>query len=137
MHAYLADSAANLPAYLAYLGTMVAMLFGFAWIYLRVTPYHELDLIRRGNKAAALSYIGAITGFAIAMKTVAAGTTALADLAMWGVIALVTQLAVFFFVSRLLRDLREGIESDRVSYGILLGGISLATGLLNAGALTY
>ena len=42
-------------------------------------------------------------------------------------------------VKNVLKDEKKsaGIEEDRIGYGILLGGVSVATGLVNAGALTY
>jgi len=137
MQSYLTESIANLPAYLAYLVTMVVMVLAFARIYLWVTPYHEFQLIKGGNTAAAISYVGALGGFALAVHSVASGTTVLADLAMWSLVALISQILAFLLVAWLLKDLRAGIEADRTSYGVLLGGASLVTGLLNAGALSY
>jgi len=133
----LALSASNIPAYLAYLGTLVALTALFTLVYKLVTPYRELELIRAGNKAAAFSLGGTVIGFSIALNTIAAGSGSLLDMAMWGVIALVCQLLVFFVVARLLGDLRQGIEEDRMGYGVFLGAVSIAMGMLNAGALTY
>ncbi|MFM2045416.1 MAG: inner membrane protein YjfL [Pseudomonadota bacterium] len=137
MQSYLIESIAALPAYLAFLAVMVVLVLAFARLYLWVTPYHEFDLIKAGNTAASLSFTGALGGFGLALHSVANGTTVLADLVMWSLVALVSQIVVFLFLTGLLRDLRKGIEENRVSYGVLLGGASLLTGLLNAGALSY
>lgn len=133
---YLALTLATVPNYLAFLATMLVLLVAFTGLHNLVTPYRELALIRQGNKAAAVSQAGVVLGFAVALSEIASGSHMLIDLALWGVIALATQLLVYFLVSRLIGDFHKGIEEDRLSYGILLGGCQLAAGVLNAGALT-
>ena len=54
----------------------------------------------------------------------------------WGAVGLIGQLVVYFVVSLMIPGLKEGLEEDRTSYGILLGGLSIAMGILNAGALS-
>ena len=46
----------TLPNFLAYLGTAIALLAVFVTIYLYVTPYDEIALIRNNNTAAADPY---------------------------------------------------------------------------------
>jgi len=127
---------ANVPLYLGYVGTMVALLAGFAFIYTLVTPYHELRLIRTGNTAAAYSFGGTLIGLALPLFSVAAHSYSLLDMLVWGGIGLAFQLLVFLVATLLLRGFREGIEADRLSYGILLAAMSIAVGILNAGSLT-
>ena len=49
-----AQSLAGLPAFLTYFFLSLALLVVFLAIYLAVTPYSELQLIRQGNAAAAV-----------------------------------------------------------------------------------
>lgn len=133
---YLAVSLAAVPNYLAFLATMLVLLVVFTGLHNWVTPYRELTLIKQGNKAAAVSLVGVVLGFAVALGEIASGTHTLIDLALWGAVALATQLLVYFLVSRLIGDFHKGIEEDRLAYGITLGGCQLAAGVLNAGALT-
>ncbi len=58
------------------------------------------------------------------------------ELAVWGGIGLLGQLLVFLVVSMMVPKLRQGIEADDVAYDILLGALSIAMGILNAGALS-
>ena len=44
-----------LPAFLAYFAVAIVLLALFLLVYLNVTPYHEVALIRAGNSAAAVS----------------------------------------------------------------------------------
>lgn len=127
---------AALPLYLAFLGTAVGLLAVGLAIYLMITPYHEIRLIRQGNKAAAYSFGGTAIGMAIMLYSTASGTFSVLELAAWGGVGLVGQVLVFLAVSLLIPGLKQGIEEDKTSQGILLGALSIAMGILNAGALT-
>ena len=55
----------SLPAFAGYFATAVGLLAVFVVLYVFVTPYSELALIREGNTAAAVSLGGAIVGYAM------------------------------------------------------------------------
>lgn len=126
----------TLPLYLAFLGTAVGLLVAAMAIYLMITPHHEIALIRQGNQAAAYSFGGTAIGMAIVLYSTASGTFNPLELAAWGAIGLVGQIVVFFLVSLMIPGLKKGLEEDRVAYGVLLGTLSIAMGVLNAGALS-
>ncbi|MFN3075411.1 MAG: DUF350 domain-containing protein [Alphaproteobacteria bacterium] len=127
----------TLPHYLAYLGSALGILVIFAVLYQLVTPWNEMALIRNGNKAAAISLSGTLVGFGLALGGAVSESEVLWEVLLWGAIALMSQVIAFVAVTTLIRDFRTGIESDKQSYGILLAAISIAVGLINAGALTY
>jgi len=127
---------ATLPLYLSFLGTNVALLAVALSAYVLITPYKEITLIRQGNAAAAYSLGGTSIGMAVVLFSTASGTFNVAELAAWGAIGLVGQLFMFLVVSRLLPGLSKGVEDDKISYGITLGMLSIAMGILNAGALS-
>lgn len=132
------QSLTTLPSYLLFAVVMLGFLLLFILAYTAVTPYRDLALVRQGNTTAALTLGGAMIGFALPLMSVASHTTSIVDLAVWGVIALVSQLLVYVIGSRvLLPDFRDGVEADRTAYGILLASLSIAVGLLNYGSLTY
>lgn len=123
-----------------------ALYFGtalLAWglslaLYMIVTPYAELALVRQGNRAAAWSLAGTALGLALPLASLVAHAVSLADLAAWAALALLAQLLLWWLARRaLVPDLREAIERDRQSVGVLLGALSLGLGLLNAASLTY
>ena len=130
-------SIGGLPAFLLYLGTSLALLTLFIVIYIWITPYHELKLIREGNVAAAASLSGTLLGFVIPLAHAVALSVNLADMALWGLIALVVQLLVFFAVTRLVPGIARDIPAGSVAPGIFLGALSLGTGILNAACMTY
>ena len=65
-----------LPSFLSYLVVAMLLLTGFLLIYVKVTPYDEIDLIRKGNVAAAISLSGALLGFAMPVANVIAHSDA-------------------------------------------------------------
>ena len=134
MHAFLAYE--TIPLYLAFVGTLSALIVGFSAIYSTITPFNEISLIRRGNRAAALSFAGTKIGIALPLAVLATRTSDITVLAMWGAVALVMQLVAYGVAALVLRDVKSRMESDTVSYGIAIGGFSIAIGLINAGSLT-
>lgn len=126
-----------LPSFLSYLAVAVVLLATFLLVYVQVTPYDEIALIREGNVAAAISLSGALLGFAMPIANVIAHSDALLDLTVWGLIAgviqLLTYLAARFTLPHLARDIPDG----QVASGIFLAALSMAVGLTNAACMTY
>lgn len=126
----------TLPLYLAFVATAVALLAVALTIYVMITTHHEIKLIRAGNTACAYSFGGTAIGMALVLHGTASSTFDVAELAAWGAIGLAGQLVVYFVVRLMVPGLKEGLEADRTSHGILLGALSIAMGILNAGALS-
>ncbi len=126
----------SLPLYLTFLGTAVGLLIAGLALYIIITPHHEIRLIREGNSAAAYSLGGTAIGMALVLYSTAASTFLVKELLVWGAIGVACQLLVYFAVSLLIPGLKQGLTEDRTSYGILLGALSIAMGVLNAGALS-
>ena len=56
---------AGLPVLVLHFGITITMLIAGIWVYTKITPYNEFQLIREGNVAAAVSLSGACIGLAI------------------------------------------------------------------------
>lgn len=122
--------------YVAYLGTSIVLLMAFAAIYVLVTPYHEVSLIRDGNRTAAISLGGTLLGLSLPLANTVAHSSGWLEMVLWATVALACQLGVFGLVSSIIGHFREGIEADKTGYGIILAALSIAVGLLNAAAIT-
>ncbi len=133
----LTQSLAGLPAFLSYFAAAIGLLALFLLTYILITPYREIALIREGNPAAAASLSGAILGFVLPLASAIAHSVGLLDMAVWGSIALVVQLLVYFAARLLLPDLARDIPAGKVATGVFLGALSLAIGALNAACMTY
>lgn len=126
-----------LTNFAAYFGTAVLSLLVFQGIYLLVTPHKEIQLIREGNAAAAVSYVGAILGFVIPVASVIAYSVSLLDVAVWAAVALVVQVGVFLVLRLVYRNISADITAGRIAPAVKLAGVSVAVGVLNAACMTY
>jgi len=126
-----------LTKFFVYFGTALVLTVLFALIYAKITPYQEVRLIREGNTAAAYSLSGALLGFVIPLASAIIHSVSLPDMVVWGVVALVVQLATYFVVSRMLRNIADEIRADRIGKGLVLGAVSIIVGILNAACMSY
>ncbi len=127
----------TLPNFLAYFASAIGLFGLFTSFYLRLTPYAEIQLIRQGNISAAVALVGTLLGFALPLASAIAHSVSLVDMLIWGVIAMLVQVLVFLGLSRLVPELKSGIECNTLAHGVFLGGASLCVGLLNAACMTY
>lgn len=123
--------------FLIYFGIALLLLFAFTFVYIKVTPYKELDLIRAGNKAAAISLSGAMLGFAMPLASTVVNAVNLIDLVLFALLATVVQLVAFVFVRMLMPNLTSAIEGGEVAGATFLAAVAISVGLLNAAALVY
>jgi putative membrane protein len=128
---------ATLPNFLAYFAAAIVLLAAFVAIYLFITPYDEIRLIRNNNVAAAISLSGAVLGFAMPIANVIAHSDTLLDLLVWSVIAGLVQLAAWLVARVGLPTLKEDIAANRVAPAVLVAALSLTIGLINAACMTY
>ncbi|MFP2768953.1 DUF350 domain-containing protein [Oceanisphaera sp. KMM 10153] len=135
----LITSLSGLGPFLLYFSLSIVMLLLFKWLYVLVTPYDEWQLIKEEqNLAAAIALVGAFVGFSLAVASAAANSVSLLDFAVWGLIALVAQLLAFALVRLIfLPKIAARINEGQVSAGAVVGGLSVAVGLLNAACITY
>jgi putative membrane protein len=124
---------ATLPHFLAYFAAAVALAAAFLFVYVLITPHKEFALIRAGNSAAAVQLIGTFLGFAIPVAVVIGHSVSIPDMLLWGAVAAIVQLAVFFVIARLLfTAISQRIADDCLASGIFVGGIGLGIGILQA-----
>ena len=130
------QSLAGLPAFLLYFSLAMALLGLFIAVYVAVTPYKELKLIREGNAAAAISLGGAVVGFVLPLARAVTQSVSALDLVVWGLVALVVQVVVFFVVGKLVPRFADAIKDGHTSAAILLAALAIGVGLLNAASMT-
>ena len=131
------DSFAGFDDFLVYLAVSLAYLAVFIAIYIRVTPYREVALIREGNMAASFSLSGAVLGFIIPLTSAVQHSVSLVDMAIWGLIAMAVQIAAFVVVKLLIPSVTQDIAAGKGAQGFFLGALSLGVGMLNAACMSY
>ncbi|WP_413792824.1 MULTISPECIES: DUF350 domain-containing protein [unclassified Pseudomonas] len=114
-----------------------AVLFAlFQFIYTRITPHKEFELIRSGNVAAAIALGGAVIGFAIPASNVIAYSINMLDFVVWAVIAAVVQLLAFLVTSLVLKGASARIKNGEIAAGIYIAAVAISVGMLNAACMT-
>ena len=99
---------------------MVLLAIGIA-IYVSLTPFREHELVARGNTAAGIALGGAILALALPLAAMLATSTALLDIAVWGVVALILQLLTLAAVTLAMRNLGALIKADNTAAAIVAG----------------
>ena len=127
----------SLPAFFAYFVVALALIAAILLVYLNVTPYGEIALIRQGNTAAAVSLSGALVGFAMPVANVIAHSDTMLGLAAWGAVAGIVQILAYLSMRLSLPRLAQDIPAGKVASAIFLAAVSLTVGLINAACMTY
>lgn len=131
------DSFAGFDDFLLYVALSTVLLALFIAVYVRVTPYREFSLIREGNMAAAFSLSGSILGFIVPLSAAVRHSVNLVDMAIWGLVALIVQIAAFVVVKMMIPSITQDIPAGKGAQGFFLGSLSLGVGLLNAACMSY
>ena len=124
----------GLPIFMLHGGTAILMLIVGAFIYSKITPWNELDLIMEGNTAAAVSFSGAILGIAIPLAAALSSSISIWEIVVWGSVAIILQITVFLILDLVLPNLSEQIKADKIAAGIFIASNKIALALMNAAA---
>ena len=130
-------SLAGFDEFLIYAGLAVAFIYLFMIVYLWLTPYNELKLIKDGNVAAAISLSGSVLGFTFPLAAAIFQAVHPWDMMLWALIAGLVQLLVYLAVRYSLLNVVRRIPDGQVATGIVLAAISISAGILNAACMTY
>ncbi|MEE8439128.1 MAG: DUF350 domain-containing protein [Micropepsaceae bacterium] len=126
----------SLTEFLAFFGVAVVLTIIFTLIYWAVTKHDELKLIKENSAAAAVAFSGSLIGFALPLVSVMMNSIGIIELILWGGVALIVQIVVYFLVRLPMPRISERIEANEISAGIWLGAASLVGGMLNAASMT-
>lgn len=113
---------------ITYLASAASLLAICVFAYIRMTPYRELELVKQGNVAAALSLGGATLGLSMPIGSAIFFTHSLNEMMLWAIIGCAMQFILFF----VMRKQAQSIQNGNVASGTLLAFMSVATGLLVA-----
>jgi putative membrane protein len=127
---------AGLPVLLVQLAATTGLFVVGLAIYIWLTPYRELKLIREGNVAAAITLSGQMLALAIPLGGMLAHSVSLADILLWGIVAVLLQLIAFAAAAILLRDLPKAIERGDIGPALVLATAQIVAGIFNAAAMS-
>lgn len=123
------------PDFLLMTGTAGVLLLVASTIYILLTPWKELALVRGGNGAAGLALAGAIAGLAVPIASCLASSLTLLDLLLWGSVALLLQLLTYRIIDMILRDIPQRIQNDEAGAAIVLIAAKVSVAMLLAAGL--
>jgi putative membrane protein len=136
MSAVIQSFLAGFPILVLHVTVTFAMLAAAVFIYIKITPYDEIKLIRGGNTAVAVSLSGAIIGLAVPLAFSMASSISVWEVLIWGPVILLLQLIAFRVTDIVLKDLPKRIMDGEMGSAILLVSIKLGAAAINAAAVT-
>jgi len=129
------QSLSGVPAFLGYLLVAMALLVAYVVIYTAITRHDEFTLIRNNVPGAAVALGLSAIGFALPLTSAIGHAANIVDCAIWGVIALIVQIAVYYLVRLTIPDLSERIQKGELAAAIWLGLTSVTAGMLSAASM--
>jgi putative membrane protein len=122
----------NLISFAIHFSVVIVILVIFASLWLWATPFDDIALIRQGNTAAAISFAGALIGFAIPLAGVVRASSSILEVLPWSAIALIAQLLGLWVATRVMHGLVKPIEHGETAAGVFVAGVAITIGILNA-----
>jgi putative membrane protein len=127
----MADFFGGVLAFAGYFGGAIVFFVGFGFIYLRLTPHREFDLIvREHNASAAIALSGTMLGFAIALAGAIHNTRSVLEFIAWAIVAALAQLIAYGLARLAHPNLSHAIEQNALAAAIWLAAVSIAAGIL-------
>ena len=129
--------AAGFPHLIFYL-LMVAVIYMAAiFVYIRLTPHKEIELVQSGNIAAAVHFSALVISLALPVAACLVNKFSLYDVGIWTAFALLLQLFLFRVTDYIIfRGMPERIERDELAPALVLASFKLAGSLILAFAIT-
>jgi putative membrane protein len=131
------SSIQNIPGFALYFAMGVALIAGYLWLYTLSTAHDEFALIRQNNVAAALALGLSLGGFAFPLSSAIVNARTPVDLAVWGAVAIATQILAYWVVRIVFPNLSARIASGEVAVALFLGAASLVAGLMTAACMVF
>ena len=113
------QSLAGLPAFLVYFCTALIAVVAYLFVYTRVTPHDEFQLIRDNDPAAAIALGLSLLGFVLPVVSAIAHSANVIDCLIWSIIALIVQIIVYYIVKIPVPNLSARIASGEMAVAYL------------------
>lgn len=127
--------ASGFPWLVFYLLVVTIIYIAGLFIYVKLTPMRELELIKNGNIAAAISFSALVIGLALPLAACLINKFSLLDVAAWGTLSLFLQLFLFRVTDAFFTGMAQRIEADEVAPAIVLAAFKLAGSIILAFAI--
>ncbi len=124
-------------AFTLYWVSSFAIVMIFAYLYVRLTPYNELDLIQKGKIGPALTLSGAMIGYALPIAAVITHSGHLLEMVAWAFFSAFVQFVAYQIIRFLFVNFHVIIgEKAGIAPAIVLSTLSVILGILSAACVT-
>jgi putative membrane protein len=127
--------ALGFPIMLLHAAVTLALLAGGCGLYALLSPNREVEAIREGNAAAAVSFAGVVLGLAIPLAASLAAATSVLEIALWDLPLVVLVLLAFRLIDLLLAGLPQRMREGEAPAAVVLVAARLGMALIVAAAL--
>jgi|SRR5262245_5022601 putative membrane protein len=131
------QSLAGLPAFLLYFCISTVAVIAFLWIYTRITPHDEFELLNKNVPGAAIALGLSLLGFALPVASAVAHASDVVDCIVWSIIALCVQVIAYYVARIPVPNISSRIAAGDIAPAIWLGLASVTAGLLSAASMTW
>lgn len=130
------DSLANgFPWLIFYLMVVTVIYLAGLFIYVKLTPHRELELVQNGNMAAAVSFSALVVSLALPLAACLVNKFSLIDVAIWGILSLFLQLFLFRLTDAIFKGMPQRIIDDEVPAATVLAAFKIAGSIILAFAI--
>ena len=129
------QSLEGLPAFAIYFIVASVLVAAYLYVYTWITAHDEFALLKANNTSAAIALGLSMIGFALPLTSSIGHADGVVDMTIWGVIALIVQVGVYYAARMAVPDLSKRIEAGEIAPAIWLGAASIAAGMLNAASM--
>jgi len=126
-----------LSDFLSFFLIATALVGLYLFVYTLAIAHNEFALIRQNVASAAVALGLSLIGFALPLSSAVVHAKTVMNCLMWGLVALVVQIVVYWLVRLVVPNLSQRIAADEIASALFLGAASLAAGILNAASMTY
>lgn len=127
----------GLPEFLLYFVVSLGLVGLYLLVYTLATSHNEFALIRQNVISAAVALGFSLIGFALPLSSAVVHSQNIVDCIIWGLVALVVQIIVYWLVRLLIPNLSQRIAGGEMAAALFLGAAALAAGIVNAASMTY
>jgi len=129
------QSLEGLPAFLIYFVVASVLVAAYLFVYTWITAHDEFALLKANNTSAAIALGLSMVGFVLPLTSSIGHADGVVDMTIWGVIALIVQVGVYYAARMAVPNLSTRIEAGEIAPAIWLGAASVAAGMLNAASM--
>lgn len=127
--------AQGFPLLVFYL-TAVTFIFVVAlYLYVKLTPHNEFELVSQGNMAAAIHLSSLIIALSLPLAACLIYKVSIVDVLMWGTLSVAMQLFLFRMTDLIFRGIPDLIARDVAAPALVLASIKIAGSIILAFAI--